>query len=84
MKIYLLSSGLIGDGSAAPEAAFTTKKAMLAYIKKEYPDARGTNRMEKDELYWEYELGWVMAEKIPFFSDIKEKIEAMNQRLREP
>ena len=84
MTIYLLSSGVTGSGGAVPEAAFTTKKAMIAYIRREYADAKGTNRMDKDELYWEHDIGWLMAEKIPFFSDIEERIEAMNRRLREP
>jgi hypothetical protein len=47
-----------------PEAAFKTKKAMMAFIKQEYPDARGTNRMEKNELYWEEHNIWLTAEKI--------------------
>ena len=62
--IYLLSTGFLSESRALPEAAFKTKKAMMAFIKQEYPDARGTNRMEKNELYWEEHNIWLTAEKI--------------------
>ena len=84
MTIYVLSSAFKGSDRGLPDAAFKTKKALLAYIKREYPDAKGTNRMEKNELYWEDGSMWYNAEQIPFFSDIEERIEAMNRRLREP
>jgi hypothetical protein len=64
MKIYILLNAFKGDGRGLPEAAFKTKKAMMAYIRKEFPDARGTNRMEKNELYWEDETMWYNAETI--------------------
>lgn len=67
--IYVLSSAFKGSDRGLPDAAFTTKKAMLAYIKREYPEARGSNRMEKNEMYWEDDTMWYNAEKIPFFSD---------------
>jgi hypothetical protein len=61
MKIYILSSGLIGD-AALPEAAFKTKKDMNAYIKKEYPDAK---LYGKSFLYWEYDTMCLVAQKLP-------------------
>jgi hypothetical protein len=39
-------------------------------------------RRERDEL--KMQLKVMHAEQIPYFSDIEERIEAMNQRLREP
>jgi hypothetical protein len=67
MEIYILSSAFKSNDRGLPDAAFKTKKALLAYIRKEFPDARGTNRMEKNELYWEDETMWYNAEKIPLF-----------------
>ena len=64
MKIYILSSNFKGNDRCLPDAAFKTKKSMMAYIRKEFPDARGTNRMEKNELYWEDETMWYNAETI--------------------
>ena len=46
------------------EAAFKTKKALKKYIKQEYPDAKGTNRMEKNELYWELDGGYFSCEEV--------------------
>ena len=63
MKIYILSSGLIGRDTL-PEAAFKTKKAMLKYIKENYPNAKGLKRMEKNENYWEDDTMWLWADKI--------------------
>jgi hypothetical protein len=62
MKIYVLLNGHGANG--LPEAAFKTKKALRDYIKQEYPDAKGTNRMEKDELYWELDGGWFNCEEV--------------------
>jgi hypothetical protein len=59
MKIYILSSGLIG-GDTLPEAAFKTKKDMEAYINKTYPDARWFA-----ELYWEDDTMCLTAQKLP-------------------
>jgi hypothetical protein len=59
MKIYILSSGLIGC-DMQPEAAFKTKKNMEAYITKTYPDARWFS-----ELYWEDDTMCLTAEKLP-------------------
>ena len=64
MKIYILSSGFIGCSSDLPEAAFKTKKAMLKYIKENYPNAKGLKRMEKNENYWEDDTMWLWADKI--------------------
>ena len=50
--------------SSVPEAAFKTKKALKEYIKKEYPDAKGTNRVEKDELYWELDGEYFNVEEV--------------------
>jgi len=50
--------------NSIPEAAFKTKKALKEYIKQEYPDAKGTNRMEKDELYWELAGGYFNCEEV--------------------
>ena len=60
MKIYILSSGLIGC-DALPEAAFKTKKNMEAYICKTYPDARWLA-----ELYWEDDTMYLTAVKLRF------------------
>lgn len=65
MNIYILSTALRGETKGLPEAAFKTKKAMMEYIRTEYADAKGTNRMEKNELYWEHDTGWINAERIP-------------------
>ena len=62
MNIFILMNGH-GTGSF-PEAAFKTKKALKEYIKKEYPDAKGTNRMEKNELYWELAGGYFSVEEV--------------------
>lgn len=62
MKIYVLLNGHGANG--LPKAAFKTKKALRDYIKQEYPDAKGTNRMEKDELYWELAGGWFNCEEV--------------------
>jgi hypothetical protein len=59
MKIYILSSGLIGCDTL-PEAAFKTKKDMNAYIKKEYPDAKLYAK-----LYWEDDTMCLVAQKLP-------------------
>lgn len=58
MKIHILMTGLRGNYHGYPEAAFKTKKALRNYIKSEFPEARGVNRMEPGELYWEDESGW--------------------------
>jgi len=57
MKIHILMTGLRGDCQGYPQAAFKTKKDLKRYVKKEYPEARGINRMEPNELYWEDEQG---------------------------
>lgn len=57
MKIHILMTGLRGDCQGYPEAAFKTKKALREFMRKEFPEARGTNRMEPNELYWEDEHG---------------------------
>jgi hypothetical protein len=59
MKIYILSSGLIGC-DMQPEAAFKTKKNMESYISKKYPDARWVA-----ELYWEDDTMCLTAQKLP-------------------
>jgi len=59
MKIYILSSGIIGSDTL-PEAAFKTKKDMESYISKKYPDARWFA-----ELYWEDDTMCLSAEKLP-------------------
>jgi hypothetical protein len=64
MKIYILSSGFIECNNDLPEAAFKTKKAMLKYIKENYPNAKGLNRMEKNENYWEDDTMWLYSSKI--------------------
>ena len=64
MKIYILSSGFLGCCGDLPEAAFKTKKTMLKYLKKKYPNAKGLNRMEKNENYWEDDTMWLWADKI--------------------
>jgi hypothetical protein len=64
MKIYILSSGLHGCSNDLPEAAFKTHKAMLKYIKENYPDAKGTSRVEPNEHYWEDDSMWLWADKI--------------------
>ena len=64
MKIYILSSGLQGCSNDLPEAAFKTHKAMLKYIKENYPDAKGTSRVEPNEHYWEDDSMWLWADKI--------------------
>ncbi len=54
-----------GHGAnSIPESAFKTKKALKEYIKKEYPDAKGINRMEKNELYWELAGGYFSVEEV--------------------
>ena len=55
---------MAGCSNDLPEAAFKTKKAMLKYIKENYPNAKGLNRMEKNENYWEDDTMWLWADKI--------------------
>jgi hypothetical protein len=62
MNIFILMNGCGGNSIA--EAAFKTKKALKQYIKKEYPDAKGTNRVEKDELYWELDGEYFNVEEV--------------------
>jgi hypothetical protein len=33
-------------------------------VKYEYPEAKGTNRMEPNELYWEHDIGWLKCDDI--------------------
>lgn len=61
-KIYILMSGLKGDCQGYPEAAFKSKSDLRKYIKTNHPDSKGTNRMYKDELYWECEIGWLRCD----------------------
>ena len=61
MKIYILSSGFLGCCSDLPEAAFKTKKAMLKYLKKIYPNAK---ELKKNGNYWEDDTMWLWADKI--------------------
>ena len=37
---------------------------MLKYLKEKYPNAKGLNRMEKYESYWEDDTMWLWADKI--------------------
>lgn len=64
MKIYILSSGMAGCSNDLPEAAFKTKKAMLKYIKENYPNAKGLKRQSKNENYWEDDTMWLWSDKI--------------------
>jgi hypothetical protein len=62
MKIYILFSGHISCDKGSPIAAFKTKKALREFVREEYPDARGPNRMEKNEMYWEDECWWIKCD----------------------
>ncbi len=61
-KLFVLMAGLTGDAQGYPVAAFKTKSDLRKFVKNEYPDARGTNRMEPNEMYWEDSSGWVKCD----------------------
>jgi hypothetical protein len=57
MKIHILFDGNSGDESGIAIAAFRTKKALRAYVREEYPWARGEQRDAPSELYWQWHDG---------------------------
>lgn len=64
-KVFVLMGGLVGDAQGYPIAVFKTKKDLRKFVKSEYPEVRGTNRMEPNELYWEDDnLGWLKCDDI--------------------
>lgn len=64
MNIYVLFVGTIGDGNGIAFNAFKTKKSLNKFVKHQYPNASVKNRVDKSELYWETENGWLRAEEI--------------------
>jgi hypothetical protein len=57
-KVFVLMTGIVGDDQGYPIAVFKNKKDLRKFVKSEFPKAKGTNRIEPDEMYWENDLGW--------------------------
>jgi hypothetical protein len=65
IKLFVLMVGSIGDSQGYPLAAFKTKSDLRKFVKYEYPEAKGTNRMEPNELYWEDDIEWLRCDTTP-------------------
>lgn len=62
IKLFVLMVGIRGDAQGYPLAAFKTKSDLRKFVKYEYPEARGTNRIEPNELYWEDDVEWLRCD----------------------
>lgn len=65
IKLFVLMVGSIGDSQGYPLAAFKTKSDLRKFVKYEYPEAKGTNRIKPNELYWEDDIEWLRCDTIP-------------------
>lgn len=64
IKLFVLMAGTVGDAQGYPIAVFKTKKDLRKFVKSEYPEAKGTNRIEPNEMYWEDDTGWLKCDDI--------------------
>jgi len=62
IKLFVLMVGIRGDAQGYPLAAFKTKSDLRKFVKYEYPEAKGTNRIEPNELYWEDDIEWLRCD----------------------
>lgn len=62
MKVYILFHGWRNNCNGYPVAAFKSKKAVRDYVVKKFPDMKGTQRLEPNEMYWQSEDYWLRCE----------------------
>jgi hypothetical protein len=62
MKIYILFQGWRNNCANHPIAAFRSKKSVRDYVRKNYPDYQGVQRMEPNQMYWQSEYEWLRCE----------------------
>jgi len=65
IKLFVLMIGSIGDSQGYPLAVFKTKSDLRKFVKYEYPEAKGTNRIKPNDLYWEDDIEWLRCDTTP-------------------